>query len=181
MRAKELGIKTLKLPLWFEIIFFCLTTLAPIALIVMEGLKAPEGIAGTAFRLSFMTICIAILVWTVLKKVWIDKMETKLIAKQTALEHDYSIDVGAAEKIRYLWYHNELKLTLFRLGSVALYGGLAVVILLGVASKLMEVKGLVMILASIYVIAYTLKFMVILKESGGDYVENENANTTTER
>lgn len=168
-RKKKLGIKTLHYPLWFNILFSCLTILAPGVLIVIEGLKAPDGVLGTTFKLSFMTVCIAIMVWSIIYKIIVEKAKTKLLAKQIALEHDYSIDNGNPKKIKYLWYQNEMKLTLFTLISVVLYGGLAVLLLLGVASKLMEIKGVLMILLSLYVIAYTIRFLVII----GGYSDDE--------
>lgn len=168
MTKKELGIKKLKYPFWFEVLFFCLTVLAPIALIILEGLKAPNTLAGTAFKLSFMTICTFIIVWFFLKKFLIDKRADKLRARQVALEHDYSIDNGNSAKIKYHWYNNEIKLALFNAFTVILYGGLAVVILMGVASALMKIKGILLLVIILYVVAYTFKFMILIIRKGFD-------------
>lgn len=166
MIKKPVGLKTLKYPIWFEIVFACLTILAPMTLIIVEGLNAPAGIAGTTFKVSFMVLIIGIAAWVAIKKIWIKNLESKLLAKQLALEHDYSIDIGNLEKIKYLWYQNEVKLTILNLVSIVLYGGLAMILLLGVSSQLMEIKGLAMILAGIYVVAYTFKFVLLLSRSG---------------
>jgi len=161
-------IKKLGYPLWFNIIFSILTVLAPITLIIIEGLKAGDKDGGLVFKISFMTICVAILAWFPIKKFIISTIEPTLIAKQIALEHDYSIDNGDPEKIRWLWYGNETKLAIYNLVSVLLYGGLGVIILLGVANALMAIKGIILVIASLYVIAYTLKFMLLLLQRSLD-------------
>ena len=170
-RKKSLEIKTLGYPLWFTIIFFCLTVLAPIGLVINEGLKAGNKDGGLAFKFSFMSICIAILVWFPINKLIISKIEPKLIAKQVALEHDYSIDNGNPDKIKYLWYKNEIKLAIFHLVGILLYGSLAVILLLGVAKAFMEIQGIIFIITSLYVIAYTMKFVIILTKQEDDGYE----------
>lgn len=178
MRKKsKLKINKLRYPTWFNILFFCLTIIAPISLIVIEGFKAPPGVLGTTFKISFSVICAAIIAWVMINHFWIKSIKDKLSAKQIALEHDYSIDNGNPIKIKHLWYQNEIKLSLFNLVSVVLYGGLTVLILLGVASKLMEVKGLIMIALSLYVIAYTIKFIIMLKGYEDEQVEDTSTTT----
>lgn len=178
MKIKKPNIKQLKYPLWFTLLFFTLTVLAPIILVIIEGMKAPAGVAGTVFKISFMSICIAIIAWFFIKKLLINKIETKLIAKQANLEHDYAIDNGNLDKIKYLWFQNEKKLALFQLVSIILYGGLIVIILMGVASSLMKIQTKLLIIMTLYVIAYTIKFMLLILTKGGDDNETENADTT---
>lgn len=178
MKIKKSDIKQLKYPLWFTLLFFALTILAPIILVIIAGMKAPADIEGTVFKISFTVICIAIIAWFFIKKLLINKIETKLIAKQANLEHDYAIGNGNLDKIKYLWFQNEKKLALFQLVSIALYGGLIVTILYGVVQKLMEMTNIAIAIMTLYVIAYTIKFMLLILAKGGDDDETENADTT---
>ena len=155
-------IKTLKYPKWYHIVHFILTILIPIILIMIEGFNAPQSFVGTIFKITFTSLSILVMTWFFVKKLIINKIETKLIAKQAALEHDYSIDVGNPDKIKYLWYKNEIKLTLFNFVSVLLNGGLMVVILLGVSSTLLTIKSAVLLITILYIIAYTIKFMILI-------------------
>lgn len=165
-------IKKLGYPLWFDILFYSLTLLTPIILIFIEGLKAPNTKTGTVFKFTFTGLSIAIVVWFFIKKLIINRLETKLLAKQIALEHDYSIEVGNALKTKYLWYSNQRKLALYDFITVALYGGLIAIILLGVTSMLMSIKGVVIVTIVLYMIAYTVKFM-LLTLKGVDEDEQE--------
>lgn len=173
-KKKKLNIKTLNYPNWFNILFFYLTVVTPIILIIVEGMKAPNTPAGTVFKVSFTSICILLVTWVFIKKLILNGIITKLISRQEALKHDYSIDNGNLEKIKYLWYQAEKKLTLYNLVSIILYGGLSAIILIGVASALMEIKGVIMIITSLYVIAYTIKFMVLIIKGGdSDEIQDE--------
>lgn len=171
MSKKKLDIKTLGYPKWFNIVFYCLTIVIPICLLIIEGLKAPSTIAGVAFKISFMVLSAGIMTWFFVKKFIWSKVEIKLLAKQTALEHDYSIDNGNSEKIKYLWFKNERRLAIFDLINVILYGGFIMVILMGVASTLMKVKGIVALVMTLYVIAYTIKFMILIVRRDDDGLE----------
>lgn len=165
MTKKELGIKTLKYPTWFTILFSILTVVMPVILVVREGLKVPNS----AFRISFMVISVGLITWVMLNKYVIGKMRQKLIAKQTALEHDYSIDNGNPTKIKYLWFANEQLLTMFEGLSVLFTGGFIALVLTGVATSFMKIRLAVAIIIMLYVIAYTIKFMLILTMKGDDY------------
>lgn len=168
MSKKKLDIKTLGYPSWFNIVFYCLTIVIPICLLIIEGLKAPDTIAGVAFKISFIVLSTGVITWFFVKKFIWSKVETKLLTKQTALEHDYSIDNGNSEKIKHLWFKNERRLAIFDLINVVLYGGLIMVILMGVASTLMKVKGIVALIMTLYVIAYTIKFMILIVRRDDD-------------
>lgn len=148
--------------MWFNIVFLIMTVLIPIGLIVYEGLKAPDTKFGIAFKTSFMVLSTSILVWVFIKKFLITKFETKLLAKQVALEHDYSIDNGNPDKIKYLWYNNERLLAIFNLVNVVLYGGFVAVISVGISSALMKVRFITMVIMILYTLAYTLKFLILI-------------------
>jgi len=154
-------IRKLGYPLWFTIVFFILTIAVPIGLVMWEGLKAPPTTTGSVFKVSFMIFSICIVAWFFIRRFLIVDIESKLLAKQAALEHDYSIKVGDAQAIKYMWYHNQATLAIFNLINVALYGGFMFIIMLGVSSALIETKQVVLIITGLYVLAYALKFMVL--------------------
>lgn len=161
-------IQKLGYPLWFNILFFLLTIAVPIGLVISEGLKAPSTPTGVVFKVSFMVTSGAIVAWFFIEKFLIKNIETKLVLKQSALEHDYSIRVGDPEAIRFLWHRNEMTLTIFNLISSALYGGLLIIIMLGVSSALIKITGLVVFVLSAYLIAYTIKFVYLMIRRGND-------------
>jgi len=161
-------IKKLGYPMWFNIVFFLLTIAVPIGLVIAEGLKAPATPSGVAFKVSFTLFSTSIVVWFFLKTFVVKHIETKLLAKQTALEHDYSIKVGDPEAIKYLWYQNESYLSMFHLVTSILYGGFIIIIMLGISSALIKIHGIVVFVMSLYIIAYTIKFVLLMIRRGSD-------------
>jgi len=161
-KLNNIVIKKLGYPLWFTIVFFILTIAAPIGFVIAEGLKAPSTPSGSAFKVSFMMFSICIITWFFIRKFLIVDIENKLLVKQAALEHDYSIKVGDAQAIKYLWYGNQTKLALFNLVTVTIYGGFIFIIMLGVSSALITVKNIVLIVTGLYFVAYTIKFMILI-------------------
>lgn len=173
-------IEKLKYPLWLNIVFSVLTILTPILLIVVESLKASAGGRNTVFKLSFIVISLLVITWATVKKFVISKIHTKLIAKQAMLEHDYSIENGNPDKIKYLWRRNELKLTVFDAISFIIYGALLVLIMSGIITGLLRVKLLVTIILSSYILAYGLKFMYLILNSGLEDDLDEESGTSEE-
>ena len=167
-KQNGLVIQKLGYPLWFTIVFFILTIAAPIAFVIVEGLKAPATPSGFAFKFSFIMFSVCIVAWFFIRKFLVTDIETKLLSRQAALEHDYSIKVGDAQAIKYLWYGNQAKLAIFNLISVAIYGGFIFVIMLGVSSALIEIKDIVLIITGLYIVAYTIKFMILILGKDSD-------------
>lgn len=172
MNKKKLDIKTLKYPSWFSVIFFILTILIPVSLVVIEGLKVPH----TGFRVTFVIISSLVIAWFFIKKYIVDKIKPKLISKQVLLEHDYSIDNGNPVKIKYLWFDNEQKLAIFETISILLNGGLMTLILMGVATTFMKVRLILVLIIISYIVAYTIKFMLILVAKGDEYEKTDENN-----
>jgi len=166
--GKKSKIKKCGYPLWFNILFFCLTVAGPIILVIVEGMKANH----TWFQFTFSMFCVAIVAWFFIERFVIKPMTVKLIAKQTALEHDYAIDNGTKWKIKTMWYNNEAWLALFTMVKTVLYGGLVYLILWGVDFAIMKISGALLIIGAMYVIAYTLKFMIIITSKGVDNESN---------
>ena len=168
MKKQKLVIEKLGYPAWFNIVFFLLTVIAPIVLIAIESLQAPATTTGSVFKISFIGLSVGIIGWFFAKKFLIKNFEERLITKQAALEHDYSIKVGDSELTKYHWYRNEAKLTIINLINIVLYGGMTFIIMLGISSALIEVKGIVLLITTIYVIAFTIKFMLLILRRDDD-------------
>lgn len=166
---KKPKIKKLQYPLWFHIIFYIMTIIVPLVLIMVEGYQSES----TTFKISFGMITALVILWSFIKKFIIGDIETKMRARKTQLEHDYEIEIGNSEKIKWLWFVQEEKITIFDTITMVLYGGLFLLILNAIASSLMAIKGAAMAIALTYVVAYILKFAVILAMKGADEPTDE--------
>ena len=89
------------------------------------------------------------------------------------LEHDYSAQVGNPDALKAMWYANERWLTLFEIAGVLLYGGLGALILIAVQSAIIKVKGILIIIAICYAIAYTIKYLLLIsRKEATDETDN---------
>ena len=156
------NIKKLKYPLWYNIVFAILTVAIPLGLFVYECLTAAHTQAGVVFKVTFVGLTLAIIAWLFLNHFVIKKFKEKVHAKQLLLEHDYSAQVGNPDALKAMWYANERWLTLFEIAGVLLYGGLGAIILMAVQSAIIKVKGILIIIAICYIIAYTMKYLLLI-------------------
>ena len=170
---KKPDIKKLKYPLWLQIIFYVLTVVGPLTLIAVEGFKSPQ----VAFRFTFGVIATMLLTWTFLKKFILVKYIKKLTDKKSTLEHEFEVEVGNPDKVKYLWYQNELYLSLFEALNVALIGSLIAVIAYGIQSGSYKVKAITLIIAILYVLAYIAKMLYIFATRDEEYKEETEENT----
>lgn len=167
------NIKKLKYPLWYNIVFAILTVAIPLGLFVYECLSAAHTQAGVVFKVTFVGLTLAIIAWLFLNHFVIKKFKEKVHAKQLLLEHDYSAQVGNPNALKAMWYANERWLTLFEIAGVLLYGGLGALILIAVQSAIIKVKGILIIIAICYTIAYTIKYLLlILRKEATDETDN---------
>lgn len=167
------NIKKLKYPLWYNIVFAILTVAIPLGLFVYECLSAAHTQAGVVFKVTFVGLTLAIIAWLFLNHFVIKKFKEKVHAKQLLLEHDYSAQVGNPDALKAMWYANERWLTLFEIAGVLLYGGLGALILIAVQSAVIKVKGILIIIAICYTIAYTIKYLLlILRKEATDETDN---------
>ena len=167
------NIKKLKYPLWYNIVFAILTVAIPLGLFVYECLSAAHTQAGVVFKVTFVGLTLAIIAWLFLNHFVIKKFKEKVRAKQLLLEHDYSAQVGNPDALKAMWYANERWLTLFEIAGVLLYGGLGALILIAVQSAIIKVKGVLIIIAICYTIAYTIKYLLlILRKEATDETDN---------
>ncbi len=166
-------INKLGYPIWFRIAFICLTVLVPIALVLNEGMRAPDERGGIVFKVTFGVLSGFVIIWTFVKRFLLKNIEAKWLSKQALLEHDYSIDNGNPEKIKRLWYQNELKLVGVQITSIVLYGGLVAVIMAGVKNALLVIEDTLLWIMMCYLIAYSIKAIVVVVNYNADEEEGE--------
>ena len=164
---KKPNIKKLKYPLWFHIVFYCLTVIVPLVAILIQGFKSNS----TLFKFTFVMICAAVILWIFARKFLIANLEEKMQARKAALEHDYEIEVGNPEKAKWLWFNNEMWLSIINAIHVALIGLLIFVCAWGVESAAIQIKGVGILITLLYIMAYVLKFILIVKLRGQEQEE----------
>ena len=162
---KKPNIKKLKYPLWFHIVFYCLTVIVPLVAILIQGFKSDS----TLFKFTFVMICAAVILWIFARKFLIANLEEKMQARKAALEHDYEIEVGNPEKAKWLWFNNEMWLSIINAIHVALIGLL--IFAWGVESAAIQIKGVGILITLLYIMAYVLKFILIVKLRGQEQEE----------
>lgn len=165
-------IKKLKYPTWFHITFYCLTVIVPLILIMVEGFSAKTS----SFRWTFGVVSMLLVAWLAIYNWLLRGLKKKVEDRKSKLEHDYEIDLGNLEKIKYIWFSNEIKLSIISTINVAIWGVLFAVVLTGIAEGVIAIKGAVVTICTLYVIAYTLKFCTILYlrgEEKGDVNDGE--------
>ena len=172
----KVDIKKLKYPLWYNIVFVILTIVIPLSLFVYECLSAAQTQAGIIFKVTFIGITLALITWLFFNHFVIKTFKEKLLSKQTLLEHDYSAEVGNPNTIKAMWYSNERWLTLFEVLEVLLFGGLGAIILLAVQAGIIHLRGILIIVATCYVVAYTIKYLLLVMRK-----EANDENTGTEK
>ena len=158
----KLNIKKLKYPLWYNIVFAILTLVIPLGLFVYECLSAAHTQAGVVFKVTFVAIVLLLVAWLFINHFVIKQFKEKIIAKQTLLEHDYSGEIGNPDALKAMWYANERWLTLFEVIEVLLYGGLGAIILTAVQTSVIKVRGIILVIAICYIIAYTIKYILLI-------------------
>lgn len=164
MKLVKPDIRKLKYPLWLSIIFYMLTVLIPITTLMIQSFKSPNKV----FKITFSIFAVGVILWIFIKKFIIVNVETKLKNEKVALEHDYMTENGNLTKIKWLWYSNELYLTLISSVSVMLIGSLLMLIMTAVANGVVKIKGASLFVATIYVLAYFIKFVYIIVARNND-------------
>lgn len=169
-KRRKPEIKRLKYPLWSHIVFFALTVIVPLVFVMVEGYQSPR----TAFKWTFGVISGLVIVWSFLHKFILCKWEDSWRDRQAKLEHDYEIDVGNADKIKWLWFNNEMKLNAIIAVKIVLWGSLLAIVLNEIAEGFMKIRGALIAIAICYVVAYVIKFLVITIKKGVDSYEESD-------
>lgn len=157
-------IKKLKYPVWFQIVFYCLTIVVPLILIMIEGF----GAKSSAFRWTFGVLSLILVAWLAIYKWLLQGIQKKVEDRKSKLEHDYEIDVGNLDKIKFIWFSNEMKLAIIQAINVFVWGAFFAVVLTGIAEGVMAIRGAVITICILYVIAYIFKFCTIAYLRGNE-------------
>lgn len=166
---KKPDIKKLKYPLWFNIIFYLLTVMAPLVLTVIQGFRS----TSQTFRITFGLITGAVIAWSFIRKFVLINKEKNLLEEKVKLEHEYKTGIGDGSKIRYLWYTNETWLALINAGEVVLKGLLVFLLAEGIAKGLMKIEGLMMFIMLCYLLAFIIKFSYVTISKNKNYKSEE--------
>lgn len=167
---KKPNIKKLKYPLWFQIVFLLFTVATPVITLVIQGLNSPSKV----FRISFTMICLVLVAWIFVYKFVIKGVEEKLQKKKAALEHDYEIEVGNAEKCKWIWFSNELVLSIINAIHILLIGTVLLLITIGIQEAALKIKGAAFFITILYLLAYIAKFILIITLRGKELEEVDN-------
>lgn len=153
-----MNIKKLKYPIWEQIIFYALTLVAPIVLLVVQGLTSPHKV----FRVSFTFICTLLLTWVFVKKFLIAPYLKRLKDEKSILEHDYSIDVGNADKSKFMWCTNELRLFIVNMIEVGLFGTVILLLAFGIKNMTFNIQGSSFMVIIFYFVAFAIRITYLL-------------------
>lgn len=170
---KKPVINKLKYPLWFHLVFYCCTVVVPIILVLVEGLSSHH----TWFKWTFGIIATLVVTWSAVYKWLLTGQLKKIIERKSKLEHDYEVDVGNAEKIKYIWFSNEQKLAIVDALNIGFWGAFIVIVAYGIAKGFMAIKGAALCITALYIMAYVVKFITITFLKGyEDDLEGEKEN-----
>lgn len=169
---KKPNIKKLKYPLWFQLVFLALTVVAPIITLIVQGLNSPSK----SFRITFTVIGTILVAWIFIRKFVIKGIESKLEQKKSAIEHDYELDIGNPDKCRWLWFTNELWLSIIKAVHVGLIGLLIMLIAIGIQEAALQIKGAAFFIMILYLVAYVIKFVLVLILRGKEFKDEEANN-----
>lgn len=172
---KKPDIKKLKYPIWFTILFYIFTLVAPIIILLIQGFTSENKI----FRISFSVISIALIAWVFIRKFLLKGLEDKMQNRKASLEHDYEIEVGSTDKAKYLWYNNELTLIFINLIQIILVGGLFLLLAVGIQNMSIHVKASSFAMIILYSIAYIAKIIYVLIKRDTSF-KNKEDNTDIE-
>lgn len=168
------NIKKLKYPLWFNIVFYVLTVILPISLIMVKGYKSESQ----TFRITFGVISSIVIVWTFLYRFIFVNYKKKFTENKIKYEHEYEVEIGNPKKVKYLWFLNEQYLSVLNVCTIIFYGLLFFVILDGLNKGILEIQGILYMIATSYLLAYVLRFLYIALEKSkseeGEEKEKEN-------
>lgn len=163
--------KKLKLPLWSEIIYLILTVITPIVFILIEAYKVPSD----GFKATFTVFCAAIMSYILIRKFVINKYIDKLSSQCATVELNYQTGVGDAEKNKTLWVKNKIIEYIFNMVQIVLIGALILLVIWGVQSLGLKLKGTMLFIFLLYIAAFSFKIvMYITTFYKKDKSNNEN-------
>ena len=129
--------KSLKMPLWQDIVYMCLVGVAPIVITAIELFQSHS----TIFKWTFASVGALLITIIVIKKYVIRKYIDKCRQEVALLEHDYSIGVGDETACYAKWKHCKMILYIYDAVVVLLSLVLAYIFITALADGLIAFKG----------------------------------------
>lgn len=146
----------LKLPLWSDIIYLCLTVLAPIVFLLIEAYRVPSD----GFRVTFTVCTTALLAYVFIRKFILTKYIEKLVNQCAIIELNYQTGVGDPEKNKTLWVKNKIVEYAFSIAYIILLGTLLLLIIWGVQTLGMKLKGTMLFIFLLYIVAFSFRIIM---------------------
>ncbi len=146
----------LKLPLWSDIVYLCLTVLAPIVFLLIEAYRVPSD----GFKVTFTVCIIALLTYVFIRKFILTKYIEKLTNQCATIELNYQTGVGDPEKNKTLWVKNKIVEYAFSIAYIILLGTLLLLIIWGVQTLGMKLKGTMLFIFLLYIVAFSFRIMM---------------------
>lgn len=150
--------KKLKLPLWSEIVYLLLTVVAPIVFVLVEAYKVPSD----GFRATFTVFCAALIGYIMIRKFVVNKYIEKLSNQCTTIELNYQTGVGDPDKNKTLWVKNKIIEYVFNILQIILIGALMLLVIWGIQSLGLKLKGTMLFIFIIYIAAFAFKIVMYI-------------------
>ena len=163
--------KKLKLPLWSEIIYLMLTVVAPIVFILIEAHKVPS----VSFRVTFTVCTTALMAYIMIRKFIINKWVEKLSNQCAIVELNYQTGVGDPEKNKTVWVKNKIIEYSCNIIQVVLFGVLVLLIVWGLQSLGLKLKGTTLFICILYLIAFTFRIIMYMSRIVNKNNSNEDS------
>lgn len=165
--------KKLKLPLWSDIVYLLLTVVAPIIFIVIEAHKVPS----VSFRITF-TVCTATLMtYIMIRKFLINKYMQKLSDQCSMVELNYQTGVGDPDKNKIFWVKNKIIEYVCNIIQVVLFGSIILLIVWGLQSLGLKLKGTTLFITLLYIVAFTFKIIMYMSMIVNKNKSNKESST----
>lgn len=148
----------LKLPLWSDIVYLCLTVLAPIVFLLIEAYRVPSD----GFRVTFTVCTAALLAYILIRKFILTKYIEKLSDQCATIELNYQTGVGDPEKNKTLWVKNKIVEYTFNISYIILLGSLLLLIIWGVQTLGMKLKGTMLFVFLLYIVAFSFRIIMYI-------------------
>ena len=148
----------LKLPLWSDIVYLCLTVLAPIVFLLIEAYRVPSD----GFRVTFTVCTTALLAYILIRKFILTKYIEKLSNQCATIELNYQTGVGDPEKNKTLWVKNKIVEYTFNISYIILLGSLLLLIIWGVQTLGMKLKGTMLFVFLLYIVAFSFRIIMYI-------------------
>ena len=173
MSSEKVKVKTLKSPLWQDLVYLALIMVAPIVITCIELFHSNS----LFFKISFASVGAVLTLYIIIKRYVLRHRIDKLKQTITLLEHDYSINSGDETYTVAKWKSCQLKLYLYNAITVLLSLVLTWLFVSALSDGLIEFGGAVTLILLFVFVGMVFKVCTYIR---GVYVETEDENSSEE-